>query len=81
MGNQRYDLETHSWVEVDDIRKDPNAGLNGPVWCPENGYFDPVLNKRFESKDEKRQYMREKGLKMENKYHPVDKRGVRYFYK
>jgi len=66
MGNQRYDLETHKWVEVDNIRKDPNSGLNGPVWCPEQGYFDPVLNKRFETKREKRDYMRAHGLKMQS---------------
>ena len=45
--------------------KDPNAGLNGPVWCPEQGYYDPVLNKHFESKRQKRDYMRENGLMME----------------
>jgi hypothetical protein len=39
-----------------------------------------VLNKTFSNKQEKRQYMREKGLKMEGNDKPVDKRGVVYFY-
>jgi hypothetical protein len=81
MPRWRWNTEKKEWVEIDEIRIDPNAGLNGPVYCPENGYFDMVLNKKFESKEEKRMYMREKGLKMENKYHPKDKRGVIYFYK
>ena len=76
----RYDLEKHKWVSLDDIPKDPNAGLNGPVWCPEGGYYDMALNKTFRDKQDKRQYMREKGLKMEGNERPVDKRGVVYFY-
>ena len=76
----RYDLETHSWISLDDIPKDPNAGLNGPVYCPENGYFDIALNKRFETKDDKRQYMRENKLRMDGNDKPVNKRGVLYFH-
>ncbi len=75
----RYDLENHKWIKLDEIPRDPNHGLNGPVYCPEGGYFDMALNKKFESKEEKRQYMREKGLMMEDKYKPVDKRGTYYF--
>lgn len=45
--------------------RDPNKGLNGPIWCPEGGYFDKALNKWFNDKTEKRTYMREKGLKMD----------------
>ena len=53
-----------AWVEVDGIMKDPNAGLNGPVWCPDSGYYDPVLNRKFSCKEEKRSYMRENKLQM-----------------
>lgn len=73
-------VEGNAWVEINGIPKDHNAGLNGPVYCPENGYYDIVLGRRFETKSEKRQYMREKGLKMEGNDKPVDKRGVKYFY-
>jgi len=83
MAHFRYDLETHSWIEIDEIRKDPNAGLNGPVWCPENGYYDPVLCKRFETKNEKRAYMKEKGLRMDGGNRPQAKRelSTTYFFK
>ena len=79
MPRWRWNTETKQWDEIDGVIIDPNHGLNGPVYCPENGYYDPVLNKRFETKNEKRQYMREKGLMMENNYHPKDKRGTHYF--
>jgi len=65
MPRYRWIPEEKKWVEIDGIRKDPNSGLNGPVYCPENGYFDPVLNKRFETKNEKREYMKIHGLMME----------------
>ena len=80
MAHFRWDTENKIWIELDDIPKDPNAGLNGPVYCPKGGYYDMVLNKTFRDKSEKRQYMREKGLKMEGNNRPVDKRGVVYFY-
>ena len=51
-------------MEIDDIYQDPNHGLNGPVYCPDTGYFDPVLNRKFETKREKREYMRAHGLMM-----------------
>ena len=76
----KYDLENHKWIKADEIPRDPNAGLNGPVWCPEGGYYDMALNKKFRDKQEKRQYMREKGLKMACSNSPVDKKGVKYFY-
>ncbi len=65
MARLRWIPEEKKWIEIDEIRPDPNKGLNGPVWCPEQGYFDPVLNRRFETKREKRAYMRENGLMME----------------
>ena len=67
MARYRWIPEEKKWIEIDEIRKDPNAGLNGPVWCPEQGYYDMVLNKHFETKREKRKYMREHGLMMESK--------------
>lgn len=47
--------------------KDPNAGLNGPVWFPKGGtkYFDRALQKEFHSLDEKKAYMRQHGLIMQ----------------
>ena len=60
----RYNLETHKWEDSNETFKDPNAGLNGPVWCPEGGYFDQVLNKRFETKQEKRDYLKANKLMM-----------------
>jgi len=75
-----WDTEIKEWIEVDGLAKDPNAGLNGPVYCPEGGYFDMALDRKFNSKSEKRQYMREKGLKMDGNDRPIDKRGVYYFY-
>ena len=44
--------------------KDPNAGLNGPVYCPDGGYFDKALNRRFESKAEKRGFLRANKMQM-----------------
>jgi len=79
MPRYRWITKEKKWVEIDEIAPDPNHGLNGPVYCPEGGYFDMVLDKKFSSKGEKRQYMREKGLKMEGCDKPVDKRGVYYF--
>ncbi len=77
---KRWIPRTKEWVEVDEIYKDPNSGLNGPVYCPDGGYYDMALDKRFESKEEKRTYMRKSGLKMEGNDKPIDKRGVYYFY-
>jgi hypothetical protein len=65
MARYLWNEKTHKLEFIEDGFKDPNAGLNGPVYCPENGYFDIVLNKRFETKREKRAYMREHGLMME----------------
>ena len=81
MPRYRWDIKNKKWIDIDEIRPDPNAGCNGPVYCPEGGYYDMVLNKTFTSKDEKRRYMREKGLRMDGNDRPVDKRGVVYFYK
>ncbi len=80
MARFRYDLETHCWIEIDDSYKDPNAGLNGQVWCPEQGYFDPVLNRRFETKRDKRAYMREKGLMMSGLDKPTAKKELSTYY-
>ncbi len=80
MARYRYDLENHCWVEIDESYKDPNAGLNGPVWCPEQGYFDPVLNRRFETKREKRNYMREHGLRMQGGDRPEAKKELSTYY-
>ena len=70
MARYRWIPEEKKWVEIDEIRPDPNAGLNGPVWCPSEGYYDKALNRRFESKEEKRRYMRKNGLKMESADRP-----------
>ena len=84
MARWRYDLETHKWIEMDTPLSDPNAGLNGPVYCPEGGYYDMVLNKTFETKEQKRKYMREKGLMMESGKGPKKLAGrgrnTLYFY-
>ena len=78
---KRWIPEEKRWVEVDEIYKDPNHGLNGPVWCPENGYYDMALNKRFETKREKRAYMREKGLMMEGGSKPqTEGKGVTKYF-
>ena len=80
MARYRWIPEEKKWVEVDEMRKDPNAGLNGAVWCPENGYYDMVLNKRFETKNEKRAYMREKGLMMQGGDRPQAKKEGSTYY-
>lgn len=79
MARYRWIPEDKKWIEIDEMRTDPNAGLNGPVYCPEGGYYDMALNKRFNDKDEKRQYMKENRLRMDGNDKPVDKRGVYYF--
>ena len=83
MSRYRWIPEEKKWVERGGY-KDPNAGLNGPVWCPDGGYFDMALDRRFESKKEKRAYMREKGLLMQGggkKTKPVtDDKKARYFF-
>ena len=59
-----WNEKTHKLELIGDGYKDPNAGLNGPIYCPDGGYFDKALNRRFESKAEKRAYLREHKLKM-----------------
>lgn len=80
MARFTWDTEIKKWVEIDGFNNDPNAKLNGPIWCPEGGYYDMFLNKRFNSKSEKRQWMRGNGIMMDGNHKPVDKRGVGYFY-
>ena len=80
MGHQIYDLKNHKWVDVDEPYRDPNAGLNGPIDCPEQGYFDPVLNQRFETKNQKRNYMRANGLKMQSGSRPTEKPLSKYYF-
>ena len=71
MARYLWNEKTHKLELIDTVwYKDPNAGLNGPVWCPEQGYFDPVLNKYFNTKGEKREYMRANGLKMHGSNSP-----------
>lgn len=65
---------------MDEPYKDPNAGLNGPIDCPEQGYFDPVLNRRFETKNQKREYMRAHGLKMQSGSRPTEKPLSKYYF-
>ena len=65
-------------IDPDGFR-DPNKGLNGPVYCPDGGYFDKALNRRFETKAEKRAYMREHGLKSagsDDKHHSGPEAGL-----
>ena len=87
MPRYRWILKEKKWIEIDEIKPDPNAGLNGPVYCPEGGYFDRALQKFFHTKEEKRAYMREKGLKMDGsskEYKGVQARGIghtSYFYR
>jgi len=66
MPRYRWIPEEKKWIEIDEIRPDPNKGLNGPVYVPEGGYYDKILRRRFEDKGEKREYMRSHGLKMES---------------
>lgn len=65
MARFRYDIENKKWIEIDGFIPDPNAGLNGPIYCPDGGYFDKALNRYFHTKEEKRFYMRENKLRME----------------
>lgn len=60
--------------------KDPNSGLNGPVYCPEQGYYDMVLDRRFETKNQKREYMRANGLKMQSGSRPTIKPLSKYYF-
>lgn len=80
MARYRWIPESKEWIEIDEMYRDPNAGLNGPVWCPENGYYDPVLCKRFETKREKRQYLRVNGLKMQGGDKPTAKKECSTYY-
>ncbi len=63
-GRYVWDEKQSTAVKVSDEATDPNAGVNGPVYCPDTGYFDIALNKFFSSKTEKKKYMREHGLQM-----------------
>ena len=60
-GHYEYDEETRQWIKVSDsCPTNPE-----PIWCPDGGYFDKALNRKFNSKTEKRKYMKEKGLRMD----------------
>lgn len=59
-----WDEKLKTWVKIGEGFTDPNAGLNGPVYCPDGGYYDPVLDRKFNDKQEKRDYMRKNGLMM-----------------
>jgi len=80
MARYLWNEKTHQLELIGDGFKDPNAGLNGQVWCPEQGYYDMVLCKRFETKREKRAYMREKGLMMEGGDKPQAKKECSTYY-
>ncbi len=83
MARYLWNEETRKFEFIDDGFTDPNAKLNGSVWCPEQGYYDKILNRRFETKREKRAYMRANGLMMESgdKPHLWDgkKKGSTYY--
>jgi hypothetical protein len=64
MAKYLWNEKTRKLEYIGDGFTDPNRGLNGPVYCPDGGYFDPVLDRHFSDKSEKRNYMREKGLMM-----------------
>lgn len=59
-----WNEKTHKLEPLEGTPKDPNAGLNGPVWFPKGGYgyFDKALQKHFSSLQEKKDYMRENKL-------------------
>jgi hypothetical protein len=59
-----WNEKTQKLDEIDGIPKDPNAGLNGPVWFPKGGtkYFDKALQREFHSLDEKKAFMRKHKL-------------------
>jgi hypothetical protein len=60
-----YKFDNGQFVKISDTTSgDPNFGLNGPVYCPDGGYYDMALDKKFESKSEKKEYMRKHGLMM-----------------
>ena len=77
-----WNEKTHKLELIGNGFKDPNAGLNGPVYCPEQGYFDVALNKYFNTKREKRAYMKEKGLMMEGGEKKIKQegQGIKTFY-
>jgi hypothetical protein len=64
MARYLWDEKVHKLVELEGTPKDPNRGLNGPVWFPKGGhkYFDKALQREFSSLDEKKAYMREHKL-------------------
>ena len=64
MARYLWNEKKHKLEYIGDGFTDPNRGLNGPVGCPDGGYFDPVLNRHFNNASEKRNYMREKKLIM-----------------
>lgn len=59
-----WNEKTHTLEPLEGIPRDPNAGLNGPVWFPKGGtkYFDKALQREFSSLSEKKAYMREHKL-------------------
>lgn len=77
-----YNKETRKveLIASETFYQDPNAGLNGPVWCPEQGYYDIALNKRFETKNQKREYMRANGLKMQSGSRPAEKPLSKHYF-
>ncbi len=65
-GSYMWDEQEGKWVKKGDAVRDPNQGLNGPVWFPKGGtkYFDKALNREFSSLSEKKNYLREHKLCM-----------------
>ena len=66
MARYLWNEKTHKLELIDtDGYKDPNTGLNGPIYCPDGGYFDKSLRRFFHDKAEKRAFMRRYGIIME----------------
>lgn len=74
-GSYKYSEEKHTFIKVSDsASKDPNYGLNGPVWFPKGGYkyFDKALQREFHSLSEKKAFMREHKIAMQTPLHTGD---------
>ena len=58
-GTYKWDKELNEWVKTSDHVKLTSHGLNGPVYCPEGGYFDKSLRRFFPDAKTKANFMRE----------------------
>jgi len=58
-GTYSWDSGLKEWVKISDYVKLTSHGLNGPLYCPDGGYFDKSLRRYFPDKKTKAAFMKE----------------------